>query len=286
MKGAAKVVLIIACLQALFADCLAGERAIVLSRAGEYHVMATADGPLEKGEWALWPPIRHDPQSVRTGGRLEVLHEPSRDHILGTDDRGRDVASRLLHGARLSLMLAILCAALASALGMLVALLSLLRAELDLLVRTGCDVLAALPVLLVVLIVRGLLGSESLLSLVLLISVPRAASSARLARDAMQEALAMPFCEAARAIGCSRARLLLQHALPQSFSQMRVAAALTASTAVLSEVALSFLGLGVRGPSWGELLSQAHHNQLAYWLLWPAGVSCALLAWSFGRVAE
>jgi peptide/nickel transport system permease protein len=281
----ARAILLVMILMALFADCLAGERPIIASQDGDLVVLESVNMPLAQDDWALWPIIRFDPRAVRTDGQLAILQKPSQKHLLGTDDRGRDVASRLIHGAKLSLLLALSCACLATVGGMLLAIVAVARPRLDASVLTLCDLLAAVPALLLVLVVRGLSGSESLVALAVLISVPRAASTARVVREGLRAALSQPFCEAARAIGATRQRLLWRHALPQSFGQIRVAAGLTASTAVVAEVALSFLGLGAGGPSWGELLTQAHHHDLAYWLLLPSGLATSLLAWSFGQFA-
>ncbi len=269
MKWLARIFLLIVVCTAVFADVLAGT------------------SPIAFGEdWQLWSPIRANPTDVRSAGRLEVLRPPSAEHVLGTDDRGRDVASRLVHGTRPTLMLAASCALLASVLAMGLALLASIRPWLDTAVLGLCDIIAAVPVLLVVLLVQGLLDRDGLLVLVFLISIPRAAGTARLVRDSLFSALSEPYCEAARALGCSRVSILLRHALPASYSQIRTAAGLTAATAVLAEVALSFLGLGVGGqtPSWGELLRQAHENQLAWWLLVPAGLATTALAWALGEV--
>ena len=298
MRTMARAALALIVFMALFADCLAGDKAIVISQGGELSFFASPQGQetatgegtnsLADGDWALWPLWRFHPNAVRSGGELAVLQAPAGEHLLGTDDRGRDVASRLVHGARLSLRLAFYCAFLASFLGVLLALLASRRAWLDSVVLTTCDSIAAVPPMLAVIVVGGLVGGQSLLALTLLISIPRAASTARIVRDGLRAALAKPFCESARAVGCSEWRLLLRHALPQCWGQLRVAAALTASTAVLAEVALSFLGLSAGGPdpSWGELLRQAHEGGLVWWLLIPAGTMTALLSWSLGRIAQ
>ncbi len=298
MSTLARSILIILVFMGLFADCLAGERAIVLSQGGELSFFAlhaaaeeaNADSQelLGKDDWAIWPLWRYHPNGVRTSGEIDVLQEPSSAHFLGTDDRGRDVASRLVHGARLSVRLAVGCALVASLLGCLLALLACTRSWLDAMVLASCDAIAAVPPLLAVLVVGGLVGGQSLWALIVLIAIPRAAATARLVRDGLQAALAMPFCESARAVGCSEARLLLRHALPQCWRPLRVAAGLTAATAVLAEVALSFLGLSAAGPdpSWGELLRQAQDNSLVWWLLVPAGVLTALLSWALGRMAD
>ena len=299
MKQTARLVLLLLVAVGLFADCLAGDLPILMSKAGELHLLSGVDGAggealrgealsreLGSEEWALWPPIAWSPQEVRSQGRLSVLQRPSSTHLLGTDDRGRDVASRLVHGTRVSLRLAFWCALLASLVGCGLALLAMYRAALDPLVLTLCDTIAAVPSLLAVLVVVGLTGGQSSFALIILISIPRAASTARVIRDGMQAALAQPFCEAARALGSTRTRLLMRHALPQCWPQLRVAAALSAATAVLAEVALRFLGLGLGNePSWGELLRQAHDNALLWWLLVPAGLATSLLAWALGRVA-
>ncbi len=269
MKWIARVFLLVVVCIAVFADALAGT------------------SPLAQGEdWQLWSPIRANPTDVRTAGRLEVLRGPSNEHLLGTDDRGRDVASRLVHGTRPTLVLAASCALLASFLAVALALLASIRPWADLALLGLCDIIAAVPVFLLVLLVQGLLDQSGLAVLVILISIPRGASAARLVRDSLQTSLSEPYCEAARALGCSRLRIVLRHALPASYSQILTAAGLTAATAVLAEVALSFLGLGLGGqaPSWGELLRQAHENQLLWWLLVPAGLASTALAWALGEV--
>ncbi len=244
--------------------------------------IASSEPLLETDSWTIAAPIRANPTDVRTEGRLAVLRPPSGLHLLGTDDRGRDVAARLVHGSRPTLVIAACTALLASLVAILLALVASTKPWLDRLVMAGCDVIAAVPVLLLVVVVRGLLGGGGLLALILFISVPRAAGTARLVREQLRAALAMPYCEAASALGLSQFRVLWRHALPASFSQIKTAAALTASTAVLAEVALSFLGLGLGGdmPSWGELMRQAHENQLAWWLLVPAGLATSGFAWS------
>lgn len=288
---------------ALFASFLAGDRPILMSsddslyffselpdNSGSSSTMLRGDQLAEalgEEDWALWPLIRFDPRSVRTAGRVMVLSPPSDEHWLGTDDRGRDVASRLIHGTRTSLFLAFLCALLASVLGTVLALFASRFRWVDTALLTGCDTIAALPLLLLVLGIRGLTDASSMLALVLLIGGLRAAATARIVRDGIHGALAKPFCEAARALGCPPTRLLWRHALPQCREQLRAAAVLTASTAVLAEVALAFLGFGTGSdPSFGELLSQAQQNDMRWWLLVPAGLATTLLAWSVGELAD
>lgn len=288
---------------ALFASFLAGDTPILMSaddtlylfselpdKSGESSATLRGDAladALDEDDWALWPLIRFDPRTVRSRDRVEVLSPPSAAHWLGTDDRGRDVASRLIHGTRTSLLLACLCALLATCLGTMLALFASRFRWLDSALLTSCDTIAALPLLLLVLGIRGLTDASSMLALVLLIGGLRAAATARIVRDGVHGALAKPFCEAARALGCPPFRLLWRHALPQCIEQLRAAAVLTASTAVLAEVALAFLGFGTGSdPSFGELLRQAQENDMRWWLLVPAGLATTLLAWSLGKLAD
>ncbi len=244
-------------------------------------LLAQKTALVETDEWSLYAPIRADPSDVRFDGEIEVLRSPSRKHVLGTDDRGRDVAARLVHGARATLAVAFFAALLATFLAVLLGLLACLQPWMDRVVLLACDALAAVPALLLVLLVRGLAGG-GVIALVVLISLPRAASTARLVRERLRHALARPYCDAAAALGLSRGQILVRHALPAAFPQLRTAAGLTAATAVLSEVALSFLGLGLASgtPSWGELLRAAHENQMAWWLLVPAGLCTTALAYA------
>jgi len=151
-----------------------------------------------------------------------------------------------------------------------------------------CDFFAVFPVLLLVVGLQALIGQSSWLLLVLLLAIPRAADTARLAIVSMEQTLLEPFVLAAKATGASKGRILLRHALPHAGSLLWVSTAITAATVVLAEAGLSFLGFGLPAPdpSWGELLKQAHENDLRYWLAVPAGVVLSLLALAFNALAQ
>jgi len=234
------------------------------------------------------PLLPHGPSAVRSAAGIEPLAPPSAQHWLGTDDVGRDVAARLAYGARTSLLLAGAALALALAAGATAGALATGRPGVRVLLIGTCDVLGALPPLVLVIAAQGLIGRASFFGLAALIALPRAADVARLTRAECERALAMPHAEAARALGASRTRLLLRHALPLAAPQLAVAAAATLATAVLAEAALGFLGLGVAPPtaSWGELILQAHRNQLAWWLAVPAGLTVAAVALAASKVAD
>ncbi len=291
---------------ALFPRFLAWDRPIVLSLDGQVHVFANlidyddlhglaGDGlraRMARDDWALWPPVPHHPDQVRSSGELLPLAPPSSAHWLGTDDRGRDVVARLIHGTRATALIAAGAALAALAVGLALALVAgwsrSRQPFVDLAVVTACDAVAAMPAVLVVVAARGLVGQASLAAVIALIAVPRAADTARIARGALIAALAQPYCAAARALGASRWRVLMRHALPQARAQLAVAVAITAATAVLAEAALGFLGFGNPPPaaSWGELLEQAHANGLRWNLLVPPGLLIALSAGALGALAH
>ena len=297
-RRAAWVVVALLAAVAVGADFVAADRPIAYAEDGEVTWLANLDDVEPRGDrlrarlgpddWALWPPIPYGPIEVRTGGRLAPLAPPSGEHLLGTDDRGRDVAARLVHGTRTTAIVAGGAAALALALGLALALAAVrLGGAAGRAILVACDAIAAAPPVLTVIAAAGLAGARGLGAIVVLIAVPRAADTARLAAAALRRALVEPFADAARAAGAAPARVLLRHALPQLAPLLAAATALTAATAVLSEAALAFLGAGAPPPtpSWGELLAQATANDLRWWLAWPAGLAITLATWALLRLS-
>jgi peptide/nickel transport system permease protein len=290
-------------LVALFADCLAGDRPLAMRRGGELYLaphwidhgdLAGERGTaisesLDEGDWALWPPVRRSPTEVRTDGSIDRLSPPSSEHWLGTDDRGRDVLARLIHGTRSTLRLAAIVSLAALGLGLGLALVGAGGGRpLAAVVAAAADSAVAIPAIVLVVAAQGLWGGASLAAVAALLVIPRAAEVAQIAGAGLERALALPFCDAARASGAGRARVLLRHALPNVTPQLLVATAITASITVLAEAALSFLGFGTPPPaaSWGELLAQAHANDLRWWLLAPPGLAVVALAGALGALGR
>ncbi len=298
----ARLTVVLALGTALFGDCLAGDRPIVLHLHGDTYWLpnvidhappaglagAALRARMTRDDWAVWPPVRHDPTAVRTGGAIQPLAPPSSAHWLGTDDRGRDVLARLIHGTRTAVIVGAGAAVLSVLLALALALLAAGRGAVRGGVVGACDAVSAVPAIVVVIAAQGLIGRGGLMSVVVLVAAPRAADTARLALAALERALASDFALAARAVGASPRRVLLRHALPHAVPQIAVAAALTAATAVLAEAALGYLGFGAPPPtaSWGELLRQAQDSGFAWWLTLPPGVAIAGLAGALGGLAQ
>jgi peptide/nickel transport system permease protein len=240
--------------------------------------------------------VGHDPFLPDLFNRYAA---PSATHWLGTDDLGRDVLLRLLHGARVSLAVGLGAALMAMLVGSLAGVLAAWAGGVtDAVIMRLADALLALPALplLVVLsaldpamigLPRGEAGAD-ILRIATILAAFGWVGVARLARSAALSVLATDFCRAARALGVSEFRLLWRHVLPQLVTPLAVATALAVGGAILAESALSFLGLGIAPPaaSWGNMLANAQEAVFVAPLvaLWPglailmAVAGCSLVA--------
>lgn len=221
-------------------------------------------------------PIPYGPTAQRPGGTLAPLAPPCRAHLLGTDDRGRDVAARLAHGARVACVVGPLAVLLYLALGALVGIACAARRWLDMLLARIIEASLSIPALLLVLAVQGLRGNGSAVQLALVIALAEWPVAARLTRAEALRVVASPHVLAARGLGASAARIAWHHVLPLALGPARALAAFGLGQAVLFEAALGVLGFGVAPPtaSWGELLAQALQHP-RWWLVLPPSLSIA-----------
>ena len=236
---------------------------------------------------ALFAPqiARHAPERIQ-GTRLAP---PSERFFLGTDQAGRDVLARLLYGGRISLAVGFLAAALAITLGAtLGAIAGYARGWPEAVIMRVADGMLSIPIFFLVLVVLASLGS-TLPNLIVTIGLASWMSTARVVRGEVLRASGLEFVQAARALGASGSRVLLRHALPQAIPSTIVAATLGVAQAVLTESALSYLGLGVQPPtpSWGNMLTDAQSYVFSSPLLalWP-GLAILLTVLSFNFLGE
>jgi peptide/nickel transport system permease protein len=219
----------------------------------------------------------HDP--IRTYA-MQTLAPPSTEHWLGTDHLGRDVYSRLVHGARISLAVGLSSTILGAVLGGLVGLLSgYLGGIADLTAQRLMDIMQGLPLLVLALVMAAALG-PSLPNVILAISIPLVPRAARVIRSSTLSIREMTYIEAARAIGVGGSRIAFRHILPNTLGPFIVLTTAQLGSAILVESSLSFLGLGVPEPypSWGRMLSvsAAEFAQQAPWVVIFPGVAISL----------
>lgn len=256
---------------ALLAPVLARQRPWVESRTGEAVLRA---------------PVPFDPDAADLDRRLRP---PGGGHLLGTDELGRDVLSRTLHGARVSVAAGLLASALALLLGAgLGAAAGWAGGGTDRAVLFLVNVVQALPALVLVVAGASFLPPSFLVAAVL-IAATGWTDTARIVRAEARRLRAAPFVEAARAAGASSPRLVLVHVLPHALPPALALLPYALGAAVLTEAALSFLGLGAPPPqaSWGRALAEAR-NLLpgAWWCVLPPALGLFLLVLGARRVGD
>ena len=230
---------------------------------------------------------RYDPTS--TNPRVS-LAPPGEQHMLGADFMGRDVFSRIVYGARISLAVAIGATALGCLVGVTIGLLSgFFGGWVDLIVQRLIDIMQALPLLVMALIMAASLG-PSLTNTIIAIAIPLVPNVARVIRSNTLALREMPFVEAARAVGMSEARIAVQHVLPNTLAPLIVLGTAQFGSAILVESALAFLGLGVPEPhpSWGRMLSEsaAEYVRTAPWLVIFPGIAISLVVFGTNLLGD
>jgi peptide/nickel transport system permease protein len=205
-----------------------------------------------------------------------ALVAPSAAHLLGTDQYGRDVLSRIIYGSRTALLAILVADGIALVFGAGLGLLAgFLGGKVDAFVMRLVDVLLAFPYLLLALIIVAALG-PSLINSIVAIGVIYTPQYARLIRGQVLAIKTTEYVLAARAVGASPVRIMLRHVLPNSFTPLLVMATLQSGTVVVETAGLSFLGLGAQPPSpdWGALLADGQGYFLtAWWIATFPGLS-------------
>ena len=204
------------------------------------------------------------------------LQAPNAKYLLGTDEFGRDVLSRLMHGATNSLRVALLSVTVAGVLGTAIGTTAAYLGDLvDNILMRLMDLLFAFPAILLALSIAAALG-PGMKNTILAISVVYLPIFARVARGAALVVKELEFIDAARSLGASHAYIIARHILPNATAPVIVQASLALSWAMLTEAALSFLGLGTipPQPSWGSMLSESRQMmELAPWLAIAPGLA-------------
>ncbi len=208
----------------------------------------------------------HDPL---TQDIVNQFLPPSSEFWLGTDSYGRDVLSRIIHGARISLIVGLLSILIAMTVGTMLGVLSgYIGGRFDALVMAVVDLMLSFPSLLLGMLVAAVLG-VSLENLIIAIAVTEIAPFVRLARAPTLVLKEQDFVQAARSVGCGHGRIMRVHILPNLIPDILVMGSLWMATAIRTEASLSFIGLGVKPPTatWGGMIREGFENILDAWWL-------------------
>jgi peptide/nickel transport system permease protein len=240
-----------------------------------YLITAVDDRPQE---WALFTPLGHRWDATYAGS---VLKPPMSDNphtgrpfVLGTDTRGRDVAVRMLAGARISITIGALAAGIAFVIGTLIGAVSGYVGGLtDILLQRVVELVMTFPVLILLLLVAALV-SRNVFFLVTVIGLTSWTGTARLVRGEFLAMADREYVLAARCLGYSRFRIMFRHILPNIMTPLLISLTFGVAGAVGLEAGLSFLGLGdPNAPSWGEILNQGRQNIQYAWLIYVPGLT-------------
>jgi len=219
----------------------------------------------------------------------QVLMPPSAAHLLGTDTLGRDVLSRIIYGARESLLVGFVAAGIATLVAVLVgALAGYYGGVLDQILMRLVDLMLCFPTIFLILAVIAVLG-PSIWNIMAIIGLTSWMGVARLVRAEFLSLREREFVVAARALGASDARLIWRHLLPNALTPVMVSATLGVAGAILVESSLSFLGLGVQPPtpSWGNMLTMGKDTiEIAWWLSVFPGLAILVTVMSYNLLGE
>ena len=238
------------------------------------------------GEYAVRAPIPYSP--VRQDLR-DRLQPPGSRHMLGTDDRGRDVLSRMIWGARVSMAVGFVAEGIAVLIGILLGVLAgFYGGKVDAIVLRLVEVMLVFPTFFFIITVMAFL-EPSIWNIMVVLGLTGWPGIARLVRGEFLRLREQDYAKAASATGLSDARIMLRHLLPNALSPVFVSATFGVAGAILVESGLSFLGFGVPPPtaSWGEVLKQSQsYVDFAWWLVVFPGLAIFLTVTAFNVVGD
>jgi len=216
---------------------------------------------------AVFAPIlaRYDPDDLVD----DPLLAPSASHLFGTDELGRDMFSRAVFGARISLSIGVVAVVISLTIGILIgSVAGYFGGFVDSLIMRFVDAMLAFPTIFLILSIQAILN-PNIYNVMIVIGATSWMGVSRLVRGEFLSIKQRSYIEAARSIGCSNSRIIFRHILPNAMAPVIVAATLGIAGAILTESALSFLGMGVQPPmsSWGNMLMDASaYMQDAWWI--------------------
>jgi peptide/nickel transport system permease protein len=303
IQRVAMAVLIVMVVVAVTADLLSSSQPLLLYFHHQLYVLPNLVQPTElriydndllikhlgEGDWALLPLV---PWGYNGHDLAHVLSAPSAMHWLGTDSSGRDVLARILHGARVSLIVGMLSVNVLVVVGTTLGTLAgYFGGLLDTLLMRILEIVHSIPTILLLVTLLSVLAPEgysAVVAMTLVIGLVWWTDVARLIRGEILRVKQLDYVNAARAQGASTSRIVFVHVLPNASSPVLVSATFALASAILVEGALSFLGYGIPDDmaSWGGLLNEVRSNTDAWWLAVFPGAAIFVTVTAFNLLGE
>ena len=240
----------------------------------------------DAGDWALWPPVPHGPEEVDLRLRLKGF---SAAHLLGNDEVGRDVLSRMIHGASVSMQVGFVSMGLAALIGLAVgALAGYAGGWVDALVSRFIEIVMCFPTFFLILSILVWL-KPSIYNVMIVIGITSWTGIARYTRAEFLRLRTLDYTLAAQALGAGPVRIVVRHILPNSLAPVLVVVTFGIASAILTEAALSWLGFGVMPPqpSWGNILKAAYDNlRTGGHMIYPPCIAIFLGVLCFNLVSD
>lgn len=220
---------------------------------------------------------------------MNILAEPSSAHLFGTDELGRDVLSRMIYGARISLKVGFVSVGIATTIGIFIGSISgYYGGSVDNVLMRFVDVVLCFPTFFLILTIIAIL-EPSIYNIMIVIGITGWTGVARLVRAEFLSLKEREFVLAAKALGVSDFRIIFRHILPNAMAPVLVSATLSVASAILTESSLSFLGIGVQPPtpSWGNILTAGKANiEIAWWLSLYPGLAILITVLGYNLLGE
>jgi len=285
LTGAAVSFILLVGVLAILAPVIASDRPVVMTLNGDLLFPAIREdgrtrmlsrdelmAAMTETDWAIWP--FHD-QSPDTNDLAKRLTGPSGEHPFGTDQNGRDVLARIIHGGRVSLAVGFVSMGIALAIGVLIgAIAGWFGGRVDMVISRFIEIVICFPTFFLILTVMAF-WPPSIWNIMIVIGLTGWTGIARLVRGEVMKLRNEEFILSARVTGTGDMSILFRHVLPHALAPVIVAAAFDVAGAMLTESSLSFLGFGVQAPtsSWGQILGQSKpYARTAWWLVVFPGV--------------
>jgi peptide/nickel transport system permease protein len=217
---------------------------------------------------------------------MNSFQSPSKEHLFGTDEFGRDILSRIIHGSRISLQVGLIAVGISVIFGgFFGAVAGYYGGRIDNLIMRGMDILLSIPSILLAIAIAASLG-PGLYNMMVAVGISTTPQYARIIRGSVLSLRGQEFVEAAKAVGSSDTRIIMKHILPNCLAPIIVQSTLGVASAILTAAGLSFIGLGIQPPTpeWGAMLSggREYIRDYAYMTIFPGlAIMITILALNF-----